>query len=131
MVEEHLTYTSNDGYNQSYFLWTDSNKCSITLQDSNLIYNKVEIYFPADQSIIAANCEPSIKYIDNNLGEIIDSIETCAWYFHLSEKDFRFQNNSFCLLYIIQEDSTLHIDTLYRKEKKLTILDKIPLPKLH
>jgi len=127
----YYVYTANDGYNENYFLWVDSTKCGLTINNTSLHFDELKIYFPSNQSSIQAYCETYLKYVDNNMGEIVDSVETCDWYFDLNENDLRVEENPYTLLYITQQNTTILLDTLYRKRNQLTWFDRIPLPKLH
>ncbi len=128
---EYYTYTTNDGYNEIYFLWADSSKCGVTICDTTIKFDGLKLFFTFDNSTVNADCEKYFSHIKNDKREIVDSVENCAWYFNIPENDSRIKENSFATLYLLNGKAIVLVDTLYRKKEKITIIDQLPLPKLH
>lgn len=131
VYKEYYNYTSNDGYNEAYILWNDSSRCGLIINDTTLIYDEVNLVFPSDNSNYKGYCEKYFKNIRNDKDEIIDSAEFCAWYFDIQEKDPKLDENTFAILHVLNHSAQVSVDTLYRKKEIVTLLDRIPLPKMH
>jgi hypothetical protein len=130
-TREYYTYTTNDGYNEIYFLWGDSSRCGLTICDTTIKFDGLNLFFPSDKSAIKGYCETYYVPIRNDKREIVDSVANCGWHFDITENDPRIAENSFTILYMLNGNALVFVDTLFRKKEKITILDQLPLPKLH
>ncbi len=133
-TEEYYTYTKNDGYNESYILWNDSSRCGAIICDTTIKFDGLKLLFPSDNSTIKGYYETYYKPVRNEKSEkreIVDSVKNYAWYFDVNESDNRIEENSFTILYFLNDNTIVVVDTLYRKKEQITIIDRLPLPKLH
>lgn len=128
---EYYTYSTNDGYNEIYFLWGDSSRCGVTICDTSIKFDGLKLFFPSDNSSIKGYCETYYLPIKNNKRELVDSTKTCGWHFDLTENDYRIKENPFTIIYMYSGKKIVLVDTLFRKKEEITLIDKLPLPKLH
>lgn len=130
--EEYYTYTTSEAYNETYINWFgDSSRCGVIINDTMLNFDGLKLYFPSNKSTTKAYCETYYLPIKNEKREIVDSVKNCGWYFDIPENDYRVKENSFAILYFMNGNRKVLEDTLYRKKEKITLIDKLPLPKLH
>lgn len=130
-TSEYYTYTTNDGYNEIYFLWGDSSRCGVTICDTNIQFDGLKLFFPSDKSSIKGSCEIYYLPIKNSKREVVDSTKTCGWHFEITESDYRIEENPFTIIYMYSGKSIVLVDTLFRKKEEITLIDQLPLPKLH
>lgn len=130
-TSEYYTYTTNDGYNEIYFLWGDSSRCGVTICDTSIQFDGLKLFFPSDKSTIKASCEIYYLPIKNSKREVVDSTKTCGWHFEITENDYRIKENPFTIIYMYSGKSIVLVDTLFRKKEEITLIDQLPLPKLH
>jgi hypothetical protein len=71
---EYYTYSTNDGYNEIYFLWGDSSRCGVTICDTSIKFDGLKLFFPSDNSSIKGYCETYYLPIKNNKRELVDII---------------------------------------------------------
>jgi hypothetical protein len=112
-------------------LWGDSSRCGLTICDTTIKFDGLKLFFPSDKSAIKGYCETYYVPIRNDKREIVDSVANCGWHFDITENDPRIAENSFTILYMLNGNALVFVDTLFRKKEKITILDQLPLPKLH
>lgn len=131
-TREYYIYTNNeDSDNEIYFLWpdSDSKQCGMTIKDTSIEYDKLNLYFPSDQSTVKSHCESYFDYIRDSLNVITDSIEVCVDYFKINENDPRVIDNDHVILYIYKRNSLIMQDTLFREKVEQSFIDRLPLPR--
>lgn len=130
-TREYYTYTANDGYNETYCLWDDSSRCGVIISDTTIKFDGLKLIFPSDNSAIKGYCEIYYLPVRNDKREIVDSVANCGWFFDIKENDYKIQENSFTIINMLNGTKVVLVDTLFRKKEKITLIDRLPLPKLH
>ena len=129
-TDEYYMYSNNADY-ETYFLWGEPSQCCPVIYDTTIKYDALKLFFPSDKSTINSHCETYYNPVKDTNGVTIDSVQMCCDCFKIDENDPRVLDNKFVILNFIHKNAIIRVDTLHRTKEKITLLDKLPLPKLH
>lgn len=131
-ADEYYEYSNNKDENHEIYLhWRNSAECAMTIFDTTVVYDAVQLHFPSDKSSFQNQCETYYMYISDRSDITIDSVKKCMEYFEIPENDARILSNDLVLLHFTAKNSLVHVDTLFRKKITRNFIEQLPLPKLH
>lgn len=103
----------------------------MTINDSSFQYDEFKLYFPSDKSTVKSHSESYYEYVRDSADSVIDSVEQCANYFKINEFDPRIEANELVFLCVLNRNSIVRIDTVFREKETQDFIDRPPLLKLH
>ncbi|MCJ8289248.1 MAG: hypothetical protein HRT58_08240 [Crocinitomicaceae bacterium] len=129
-THEYILYVAHQNSQDEVRLgWGIDSSCYISVSDTTLDFDNVEIVFPSDNSIL--NSERISYYTREYIDQVLQEDSTLHWSYQLDfeENDARVLANDSIFARIRLGNRLLKKITLYKKKTESRFIDRLGIPK--